>query len=74
MIGPMERIHPGMHVMSVDGQHVGRVASVDASTVRVLSGRRALEVPAEEVASVLEHEVFLRLALRRYLPRYHPHG
>jgi hypothetical protein len=63
----MERIRPGMHVMTLDGQHLGTVASVGDASFRVHGGGRDVEVPAEQVGSVLVHEVFLRLALRRYL-------
>jgi hypothetical protein len=69
MIAPMERIRPGMLVMTLDGQHLGHVRSVGDTSFHLVAGGHALEVPAEDVGSVLEHEVFLRLALRRYLPR-----
>lgn len=65
----MNPIHAGMAVMTLDGQHLGKVDSVGETSLRLTTFGRQLEVPAEEVGSVLVHEVFLRLPLRSYLPR-----
>jgi hypothetical protein len=66
----VDRVHTGMKVMTLDGQHLGKVAEMAGESLVIEYHRARLQVPAEEVASVLDHELFLRLPLRIYLPRF----
>ena len=73
----MERygLRPGMYVLSIDGQKLGRLARLRDDALEVVAGRRkplGFDVPLDEVASTLRGEIFLRQRLRDYEDRYEP--
>lgn len=68
-------IRPGMYVLSLDGQKLGRIASIEGNGFDVVRGDKAPEgfrVGEEELCSFLQSSVFLRLPMHRYVDRYEP--
>lgn len=67
------RLRPGMYVLSIDGQKLGRLARLRDDALEVVAGERrprGFDVPLDEVASTLRGEIFLRQRLRDYERRY----
>lgn len=68
-------LRPGMFVLSVDGQKLGRVARLEGDGFDVVRGRkhpRGFFVGRDQICSVLKAEIFLRLPLHDYVGRYEP--
>lgn len=68
-------VRPGMYVLSVDGQKMGRIASIEGDGFDVVRGHRnpeGLTVGADDLCSRLQSTVFLRLPLHRYEAKYGP--
>lgn len=66
-------VRPGMYVLSLDGQKMGRIASIDGERFEVVRGSREPEgfaMDAGEICSRLQSSLFLRLPLHEYAGRY----
>lgn len=68
-------IRPGMYVLSLDGQKMGRIAKITDEGFDVVRGGsdpEGLSVGEGDLCSRLQSVVFLRLPLHRYEARYEP--
>lgn len=68
-------VRPGMYVLSVDGQKMGRIAKLTGDGFDVVRGSNhpeGLSVGEGDLCSRLQSVVFLRLPLHRYEGRYEP--
>lgn len=69
------QVRPGMVVLSVDGQTLGRIARIEGAGFEVVRGNRQPEgfsVTEDELCSWLQSVVFLRLPYHRYAGRFAP--
>lgn len=68
-------LRAGMWVLSVDGQTLGRIARISDEGILVVDGwlrPQGLQVPHDDLCSILKAEIFLRGRLRDYLPHFQP--